>query len=118
MKLGTRERGRELDRDEVATSREAGLRMRISLLYAACLLTTLTIEGGASMAVAIPLTTFRYEAQAQRYCPADIVVWLDFKKEIYYFKKQRRYGRGSTGSFVWQDEARSSGFRRSVLGLR
>jgi hypothetical protein len=92
--------------------------MRISLVHAICLLTTLTIEGGASVALAIPLTPFRYEAQAQRHCPDDTVVWLDFKKEIYYFKGQRRYGHGSTGSFVCRGEARSSGFRRSILGLR
>jgi hypothetical protein len=47
-----------------------------------------------------------------------MLVWLDFKKEIYYFKKQWRYGRGSTGSFICQGQARSSGFRRSLLGLR
>jgi hypothetical protein len=67
---------------------------------------------------ATPLSPFRYEAQAQRHCPHDAVVWLDFRKEIYYFKKQKRYGQGSTGSFVCQGEARSNGFRRSMLGLR
>jgi hypothetical protein len=29
---------------------------------------------------ALPLTPFRYEDQAQRHCPDDVVVWLDFKK--------------------------------------
>jgi hypothetical protein len=27
-----------------------------------------------------PLTPFRDEAQAQRYCPGDMVVWLDLRK--------------------------------------
>ena len=31
-------------------------------------------------AIAQGLTPFRYEAQAQRYCPEDTIVWLDFKK--------------------------------------
>jgi hypothetical protein len=61
---------------------------------------------------------FRYGAQAQRYCPDDTVVWLDFQKGIYYFKRQNRYGQGSRGSFVCRKEARSNGYRRSLLGLR
>jgi hypothetical protein len=74
--------------------------------------------GGAGAAGAIPLTPFRTEAQAQRYCPGDVVVWLDFAKGIYYAKGSRRYGRGFDGSFVCRAEARSSGYRRSLLGLR
>jgi hypothetical protein len=73
---------------------------------------------GAREARAIPLTPFRSEAQAQRYCPSDVVVWLDFTKGIYYGKGQKRYGRGFDGSFVCREEARSSGYRRSLLGLR
>ena len=87
--------------------------MRITLLLAA-----LMIAGHTTDAAGLPLTPFRYEAQAQRHCPHDVVVWLDFKKEIYYFKKQWRYGRGSTGSFICQGQLRGSGFRRSLLGLR
>jgi hypothetical protein len=71
-----------------------------------------------SVATALPLTPFRYEAQAQRHCPGDPVVWLDFRKETYYLKRQKRYGRGSTGSFVCRKEARAGGFRRSLLGIR
>ena len=86
-----------------------------SVMRAICLLTTLTVAGGAAEAVAIPLTPFRYEAQAQRHCPADTVVWLDFRIGIYYFKHQNRYAQGSIGSFVCREEARSSGYRRSLL---
>jgi len=71
-----------------------------------------------SAAIALPLTPFRYEAQARRHCPGDTVVWLDFRKEVYYFKRQKRYGQGGTGSFVCQKEARAGGFRRSPLGIR
>ena len=39
---------------------------------------------------ATPLTPFRYEAQAQRHCPHDRVVWLDFSKGVYYGKKQKQ----------------------------
>jgi hypothetical protein len=89
--------------------------MRNILIWEVCLLAA---AGSVTNASAIPLTPFRYEAQAQRYCPADVVVWLDFRKGIYYFKRQNRYAQGSTGSFVCRDEARSSGYRRSLLGLR
>jgi hypothetical protein len=67
---------------------------------------------------ALPLTPFRYEAQAQRYCPTDTVVWLDFRKGTYYAKGQRRYGQGFDGSFVCRNEARGSGYHRALLGLR
>jgi hypothetical protein len=49
---------------------------------------------------------------------SDIAVWLDFRKEIYYLKRQKRYAQGGTGSFVCLDAARSNGYRRSLLGLR
>jgi hypothetical protein len=68
-------------------------------------------------AFAVPLTPFRNESQAKRHCPADVVVWLDFRKGIYYAKGQRRYASGFTGSFVCREEARSR-YRRSLLGLR
>src|SRR6185437_3533540 len=38
----------------------------------------------ATDARARALSLFRYEDQAQRHCPADTVVWLDFKKHKYY----------------------------------
>jgi hypothetical protein len=92
--------------------------MRNLPTHAMCLLTVLIVADGATPATATPLTPYRYESQAQRHCPDDTVVWLDFRKGIYYFKRQTRYARGSTGSFVCRDEARSNGYRRSLLGLR
>lgn len=78
----------------------------------------IVIAAGVS-ALAIPLTPFRYESQAQQHCPADAVVWLDLRKGIYYAKRQQRwYGRGSGGSYVCLGEARGNGYRRSLLGLR
>lgn len=71
----------------------------------------------ASEADAVPLTPFRYEAQAQRHCPGDTVVWIDFRKEVYYLRRQSRYGQGSTGSFACEKEVRASGFRRSLFGI-
>lgn len=62
------------------------------------------------------VTPFRYEAQAQRHCPGDKVVWLDFRKGVYY--RQKLYGQGFDGSFVCETEVRDSLYRRSPLGLR
>ena len=73
---------------------------------------------GVTGAFADPLTPFRNESQAKRHCPADVIVWLDLGKGTYYSKRQRRYGRGFTGSFVCRGEARSNGYRRSLLGVR
>ena len=71
-----------------------------------------------TVTAALPLTPFRNESQAQRHCPGDTVVWLDFRREVYYLKWHKRYGQGDTGSFVCQGEAHASGFRRSLLGVR
>lgn len=73
---------------------------------------------GATGTAASALTPFRSEDQAQRHCPTDTVVWLDFKKRKYYFSNQRSYGSGFHGSFVCLQEARRSLYRRSLLGLR
>ena len=73
---------------------------------------------GAFDAHAVPLTPFRYEAQAQRHCPADTVVWLNFRRRTYYSKGQKQYAFGLDGSFVCRGEARASGYRRSLLGIR
>ncbi|WP_375789753.1 hypothetical protein ACE10Z_22050 [Bradyrhizobium sp. Pha-3] len=72
----------------------------------------------AQQTVALPLTPFRYEALAQRHCPGDTVVWLDLRRGRYFLKGQSRYARGFDGSFVCRNEARDSGYRRSLLGLR
>ena len=92
--------------------------MRRFRLSATGLITASIVAFGAAGASANPLTPFRYESQAQRHCPADVIVWLDLGKGIYYSKRQRQYGRGFTGSFACREEARSSGYRRSLLGLR
>ena len=92
--------------------------MRIIPTFTIGLRTVLIMAGCATQAVAMPLTPFRYEAQAQRHCPDDTVVWLDLPRGVYYLKGQKRYARGMTGSFVCRGEARGSGYRRSLLGLR
>jgi hypothetical protein len=73
---------------------------------------------GAASATALPLTPFRTQEQAQRHCPGDTVVWLDFSKSKYYSKGQQIYGRGLNGSYVCRKEARSSLYRGALIGSR
>ncbi len=80
--------------------------------------TAMMLDAGMVQVSVTPLTPFRYEAQAQRHCPDDKVVWLDFKKGVYYRRGQKLYGQGFDGSFVCQTEARDSLYRSSPLGLR
>lgn len=92
--------------------------MRIVAAITAGLTVALFNSGYITQAIGAILTPFRYEAQARRHCPDDTVVWLDFRREKYYSKGQKRFGEGLTGSFVCRDEARGSGYRRSLLGRR
>ena len=52
-------------------------------LCAASVITALLVGCGVTCAFAIPLTPFRHESQAQRHCPADVIVWLELRKGIY-----------------------------------
>jgi hypothetical protein len=92
--------------------------MQLFPLCVTGMITAAIVSCTADLAVAIPLTPYRYEAQAQRHCPTDTVVWLDFRKGIYYSKGRRQYAQGDTGAFVCRDEARRSRYRRSLLGER
>jgi hypothetical protein len=87
--------------------------------FRSCSVALLVLNSCASHGVmAQVLTPFRNESHAQRHCPGDAVVWLDFGNERYYTKGQKRYASGFTGSFVCRNEARNNGYRRSPLGLR
>ena len=83
-----------------------------------CAINIAAIFAGAADAVALPLTPFRTQDQAQRHCPGDTVVWLDFSKGKYYSKSQKLYGRGLNGSYVCREEARSSFYRGALIGSR
>jgi hypothetical protein len=90
--------------------------MRSLPVHGFVLFVALIVAGRVTSVSAMSL--FRYEAQAQSHCPHDIVVWLDFRRQVYYSSRQKRYAQGGTGSFVCRNQARGSGYRRSLLGLR
>jgi hypothetical protein len=81
-------------------------------------LVTILLAGSHANHASAKLSLFQTELGAQQHCPNDTVVWLDFHNRTYYSKGQRRYAQGRTGTFVCREEARSSRYRRSLLGWR
>jgi hypothetical protein len=71
-----------------------------------------------SGAGAQPLSLYKDEAQAHLHCAGDAVVWLDFNTRRYYAAGQARYGQGRNGVFTCRNQARRSGYRRSIFGRR
>ena len=104
--------------DTGAAASWAAIGGNVRILGLAGAIAAMLLALGIAEVAALPLTPFRYEDQAQRYCPGDRVVWLDFKKGVYYRKGQKLFGQGFDGSYVCLNEAKSSGFRRSLLGVR
>lgn len=91
-------------------------RRRWLLLLSKGLLMLAALGSGAT--IASTLSIFRHQWQAERHCPDDRVVWLDLAQGVYYVDGQRRYAEGTGGTFACLKEARRSGYRRSLLGLR
>lgn len=58
---------------------------------------------------------FATEIQAQKHCPADIVVWVDTSTDIYHFKGMRWYGNTKSGAYVCQKEADRAGYRLPIF---
>ena len=63
----------------------------------------------AGTALAHGMQTFKNEEAAQRYCPADTVVWLNTSSANYHFKGDRWYGRTQRGTYVCKVEADKDG---------
>ncbi len=72
---------------------------------------------GIALAVpAIALATFPDEAQAQRHCRNDTVVWLNLPTMIWHYKGQRWYGRTQHGAYACEKEAAAGGARATRNG--
>jgi hypothetical protein len=59
---------------------------------------------------------FPTEQTAQQHCPADNIVWLNLRTDIYHFKGQRWYGRTKSGAYVCKQEANKAGDRGPLNG--
>lgn len=68
----------------------------------------------AAMASDLPL--FETEADAQKHCPHDTVVWLNTKSGIYHLKGERWYGNTKYGAYVCKKEADAAGDRETENG--
>lgn len=59
---------------------------------------------------------FAAETDAQKHCPADIVVWVNTPSGIYHFKGMRWYGNTNHGAYVCEKEADQGGYRATRNG--
>jgi hypothetical protein len=67
--------------------------------------------GAAAAEPLAPIQRFQFELWAQRHCPADTVVWVNARSEIYNSSAERWYGRTAGGAFVCKLEAEKAGYR-------
>jgi hypothetical protein len=59
---------------------------------------------------------FVNETEAQKHCPADVVVWVNTPSGIYHFKGMRWYGVTNRGAYVCQKEGNQAGYRATKNG--
>jgi hypothetical protein len=82
---------------------------RLVLIALAALLSSV-----APPALARP--TFRDQTQAQRHCPADVVVWVNLKSGVYHMPGTRWYGATESGAYICKREADGARYRQSRNG--
>ena len=58
---------------------------------------------------------FATEIEAQRHCPADIVVWINTSTGIYHFKGMRWYGNTKRGAYICQKEGDQAGYHLPIF---
>ncbi|MGO9685834.1 MAG: hypothetical protein ACLPTZ_25220 [Beijerinckiaceae bacterium] len=56
---------------------------------------------------------YRTEAEAKGHCPADSVVWVNLKSNIYHFAGTKSYGTTKEGAYMCEREAVGQGDRAS-----
>jgi hypothetical protein len=59
---------------------------------------------------------FPAETEAQKHCPANVVVWVNTPTGIYHFKGMRWYGNTNHGAYVCQKEGDQAGYRATRNG--
>jgi hypothetical protein len=57
------------------------------------------------------LDQFQTESGAQKHCPRDVVVWLNFHTGRYHYNGQQWYGKTKVGAFVCKQEMLNDGDR-------
>jgi hypothetical protein len=59
---------------------------------------------------------FAAETEAQKHCPADVVVWVNTPTGIYHLKGMRWYGNTNHGAYVCEKEGDQAGYRATKNG--
>jgi len=80
----------------------------VAAFLASAPIAALAFEGSAQL--------FNVETEAQKHCPADIVVWVNTPSGIYHFKGMRWYGNTNRGAYVCQKEGDQAGYRATRNG--
>jgi hypothetical protein len=88
------------------------MRAPLRWLLIGCLL----LNPGAAFALSQSIQLFPTETEAQKHCPADIVVWVNTPTGIYHFKGMRWYGNTKNGAYICQKEGDSAGYRATLNG--
>jgi hypothetical protein len=76
----------------------------------------LLLNPTASIAISQSLQLFPTETEAQKHCPADIVVWINTPTGIYHFKGMRWYGNTKSGAYICKKEGDGAGYRPALNG--
>lgn len=76
----------------------------------------LVLPIGLGTAISASVQLFTAEIDAQKHCPADVVVWVNTPTGIYHFKGMRWYANTKSGAFVCQKEANQAGYRATRNG--
>jgi len=82
-----------------------------ALMPAALLVLALLASGPAAAGPISQSEQFLYQPWAQKHCPADTVVWVNVRSQIYNLRDERWYGQTKGGAFVCKLEAEKAGYR-------
>ena len=88
------------------------------LWWRACLVVALLFSSIPTIALAFEdsVQLFAAETEAQKHCPADIVVWVNTPTGIYHLKGMRWYGNTNHGAYVCEKEGDQAGYRVTKNG--
>jgi hypothetical protein len=88
--------------------------MRVLLRW--LLIGFLLLSPSAAVALSQSIQLFPTETEAQKHCPADVVVWVNSPTGIYHFKGMRWYGNTKNGAYICQKEGDGAGYRATLNG--
>jgi hypothetical protein len=76
----------------------------------------LLLSPSAGFALSQSIQLFPTETEAQKHCPADVIVWVNTPSGIYHLKGMRWYGKTKNGAYICQKEGDAAGYRATLNG--